>query len=276
MKAVSFRLIPIIFLYLLLSSTGVSAATDNLVKESTSGICHAPSSRYYKRTSNYKEHNTLEQCFEAGGRPPLNDTNALAVYAEYLEKNESKLVLECSASDPGACLELAESQKKSDRIAGKKEEQEKFAGFRFGVGIALTALSEENIKEVNIDENGIINVSKAAKQGGSLMLEAHEFIWETSWGETGTVGIGPFLAITITDEEGADPFSSYAAGIMTGWKQPNNKNSWNIGLGAFVNTEVQSLRSGFVDGGMTTEMDPTKLLQTRDENGFVLMFSTTW
>ena len=40
------------------------------VKLSKSGICHAPGSRYYEQTKNYKPYKTLNECLRAGGRLP--------------------------------------------------------------------------------------------------------------------------------------------------------------------------------------------------------------
>ena len=41
-----------------------------VVKQSSSGICHPPESRWYDRTKNYTAHDSIESCLDAGGRLP--------------------------------------------------------------------------------------------------------------------------------------------------------------------------------------------------------------
>jgi len=41
-----------------------------IVKKSSSGICHAPSSRWYAQTLHYTEYRTLQECLDSGGRLP--------------------------------------------------------------------------------------------------------------------------------------------------------------------------------------------------------------
>ncbi|WP_300499798.1 HNH endonuclease family protein [Marinobacter sp.] len=49
-------------------------ASDNLVKKSNSGICHAEDSRWYSRTKNFTPYDTLDACLESGGRLPKGYT----------------------------------------------------------------------------------------------------------------------------------------------------------------------------------------------------------
>lgn len=241
----------------------------NVVKLSSSGICHAPSSRYYNNTTAEDWFPNLQACFEAGGRPPENDP--VAVRMQLTEE-----IIACRNDDADACERVPQLTEEVAKAEKEDSDIKEFGGFRFGVGISMIGMDDDNIENVTI-ENETIRVNETTRKRGALMLEAHEYIYETDWKWTGgRVGVGPFLAITITDEEGADPFSSYGGGIMMGWKQPDSKNSWNIGLGAFVNTDHKTLRSGFTNGMTTTETDPSKLLETSDQTGWMLMFSTTW
>lgn len=41
-----------------------------IVKKSNSGICHEPTSRFYKQTKNFIEFKTLKDCIKSGGRLP--------------------------------------------------------------------------------------------------------------------------------------------------------------------------------------------------------------
>ncbi|MBT43521.1 MAG: HNH endonuclease [Idiomarina sp.] len=45
-------------------------ASDNVIKKSNSGICHAEDSRWYSRTKNFTPYDTLDACLKSGGRLP--------------------------------------------------------------------------------------------------------------------------------------------------------------------------------------------------------------
>lgn len=66
------RLIVLVFLCL---TNGVAAA--DIVKRSTSGLCHPPQSSWYERTKNYIPFKTLEECLDAGGQLPKGISFAL-------------------------------------------------------------------------------------------------------------------------------------------------------------------------------------------------------
>ncbi len=59
-----------IFMLMLIANTAVGAEDSNLVKLSTSGICHSEQSPHYNRTKNFIAFETIEECIEAGGRLP--------------------------------------------------------------------------------------------------------------------------------------------------------------------------------------------------------------
>lgn len=45
--------------------------SGGVVKKSKTGICHAPGTTYYNRTTNYTSFNSLDACLSSGGRLPL-------------------------------------------------------------------------------------------------------------------------------------------------------------------------------------------------------------
>jgi len=49
---------------------GEPPKTNEPVKMSKSGICHAPNSTYYAKTKNFTPYKTLKDCLDAGGRLP--------------------------------------------------------------------------------------------------------------------------------------------------------------------------------------------------------------
>lgn len=46
-----------------------SAAAENVIKKSSSGICHDTDSRFYSRTKNFIAYDTMALCVESGARP---------------------------------------------------------------------------------------------------------------------------------------------------------------------------------------------------------------
>ena len=49
---------------------GEPPKSNEPVKMSKSGICHAPNSTYYDKTKNFTPYKTLKECLDAGGRLP--------------------------------------------------------------------------------------------------------------------------------------------------------------------------------------------------------------
>ena len=92
----------------------------------------------------------------------------------------------------------------SYKEALKKEEEEKkekeanidFAGFNWGIGLALTSIANESINEAKA-VNGKVRVTKSHEKNIGLMFETHHFI--TPWKEHDNIGIGPFAAIGVKD-----------------------------------------------------------------------------
>ena len=64
-------------LILLIPTFGITAcqpkqniqASELIVKQSSSGICHDANSGSYKRTKNYTSFNDMQSCIDAGGKP---------------------------------------------------------------------------------------------------------------------------------------------------------------------------------------------------------------
>jgi len=47
-----------------------SSSYSEVVKKSSTGICHAPGTTYYSRTKNFTPYSSLDECLESGGRLP--------------------------------------------------------------------------------------------------------------------------------------------------------------------------------------------------------------
>jgi hypothetical protein len=58
-------------------------AHADLVKKSSSGICHSEASAYYSRTQNFTPYEDLSTCLSSGGRLPKGQASAAASSSEY-------------------------------------------------------------------------------------------------------------------------------------------------------------------------------------------------
>ena len=63
-----FKAIFVVSIYCIFSSNPGLAA--DIIKRSSSGICHPPESGWYERTKNYTPFDSLKACLQAGGRLP--------------------------------------------------------------------------------------------------------------------------------------------------------------------------------------------------------------
>lgn len=60
----------ITLIYFFLSINLFAQAASDIVKKSTSGICHDKNSQYYAKTKNFKPYKTMKECLNSGGRLP--------------------------------------------------------------------------------------------------------------------------------------------------------------------------------------------------------------
>ena len=79
------------------------ADTQSLeIKKTSSGICHCPGGRYYKKSTRYKPFDTLEACLASGGREPKSGQGTCS--GEPI--NEQSTTHEYSREDFGGWLDL--------------------------------------------------------------------------------------------------------------------------------------------------------------------------
>lgn len=64
-----------LFFFALTACKEPASAALQLIKQSSSGICHDSSSPFYEKTKNYKSFSSLSTCLEAGGRLPKSQTS---------------------------------------------------------------------------------------------------------------------------------------------------------------------------------------------------------
>jgi hypothetical protein len=279
-----------------------------IVKISQNYLCHDKNSPYFTQTAFGYRNNfaTAEECAEAGfGLPkkPYFTTN-VELYAR-ATKNVESLVLESSLSpagnDPGEAKlaslssnsaiinpnsipKTATDTKLAKTIADKaekeKEETENFGGFGWNPALVLLSYRDaEYIEDVRIESgedetNGTIFVGRKVGKQLALMLEAHYF-WDLKNTESVQYGLGPFVSVSLATQKGSDLGSVIGLGAMLGLRRKEGT-TMNIGLGVFYDTDFQTLRDGLKDGDTTTFTDSADLIQRKDVNGVMLLFSSTF
>lgn len=158
----------------------------------------------------------------------------------------------------------------------EKEATEKFIGLNWGVGLAYTYIQgKASIDEAEVID-GVIRIKREHKRSAALMLESHYFLEKDIKKYNTTMGIGPFAAVNVIDTEGKAP-RAYGLGLMAGFKrQPDLKDSWNIGVGYFVDTRVKRLGSGLSEGQALPGTETEIRYKETDSGGFMFMLSATF
>ncbi len=67
-KAASVLLVSGILMMPAVSFAKTAHVVDPIVKKSTTSICHAKGTRYYKQTLKFTAYKTLKDCLKSGGR----------------------------------------------------------------------------------------------------------------------------------------------------------------------------------------------------------------
>lgn len=125
-------------------------------------------------------------------------------------------------------------------------------GFKFGVGIALTTDTGSEAVVRNADVfNGVVRVLDEDDQQVRVMFESHFFLTPDmplplAGNPADEWGFGPFIAFQAGEEQ---IISSIGLGVMLGFKRDKNTDagdSFNIGLGIFVEPNSQILGDGII------------------------------
>lgn len=155
----------------------------------------------------------------------------------------------------------ADDQELVKEQEAEKKGQRDFAGLSFGVGLSLTVDTGENDR-VNKAQivNDIVRVDDVDDTVARVMLESHYFFLPDKRFinvRPGNWGFGPFVAL----QPGTDEvIEAVGMGLMFGFKRPGeSSDSWNFGIGAVVDPNVQILGDGFV----ANEAPPAGEMQVR-------------
>jgi len=163
----------------------------------------------------------------------------------------------------------------NDESPQKNQEQIKtIFGFNFGYGIAAT-LNERNIK--SIDEakivNGKIMVTKLRNNYVKILLETH-YLWPIYRDK---VGLGIFIATDLPNTSNNTFFNFLALGTIIAFKYPKKTNkSFNIGIGAFIDTSFKTLPWGLHDGDNVPEGMNSLELVEKNISGYCIIFTYAW
>lgn len=271
------RFKPILLLVIFSSAClNVHAAEKQSLKpivKSEKGLCHKTNSSIFDSIDEYvtvsKQYDTYEECLADSGEISIRDFKDSALVGKYL-------------ADPNKTIE----EKAKVSIEAKKETKNstEFMGFNWNLAIGISSLNgggtidEVSIETVGEGENAIreIRVNKSGEFDAELVLEFHHypFSWtyESSEEYSRTWAHGPFVTVGLAGE-GKQPLDTFGIGWMFGTRLDGGDKSFNVGIGWYVDTEVQRLRPGLSDGMETMETDSTKLLQTVDDEGIILVVS---
>lgn len=227
-----------------------SGNSDKAVK-STTGLCHnadSPSaSRVHVKGDGSNVYPSMKACFESGGTEPVYYKRTLV---DPTEEQEANLAIEKGKQEA--------------------ESREKFAGLSWAPAMMLIKFHEDIIEDVTIEDEKIVvlhSVDTKAVWG----LESHFFF---TYGSKKQFGAGPFVSIGLVGEDGIDPLSTVGIGLMHGFRTSSSTvNSWNIGLGYYMNTSAIVLREGLSDGDATEITDSAKLTKKKKIGGFAVTLS---
>jgi hypothetical protein len=156
-------------------------------------------------------------------------------------------------------LESPESAQLNARIAAefaKQDAQELLWGLKFGAGISVsTSGRKDAIRDVTVDANRIVRITREDVNTVSYLLEAHYFFTPDvaflgiDRLSKGNWGIGPFVAVQASSDKA---LSGIGFGLMLGFRQliidpaPISGLSWNIGIGALYDPSVTVLGAGII------------------------------
>jgi|GEM_PF-2120541 len=272
-------------------------------------VCRANEEPYKSQLIGSVTYSTMDECLDQEGAQLPNSPAGLREKAQVLRNKKYDLFegldpyfgnggvesYSSGSSSGGAStgttlplledrFELLSNQKAQDIVEAKEADEtandlEDFEKFKLGIGIAFTKLHNQSIDDVDVRDGRIV-VTKEREHRGSFMLETHKFFTyqrlSRMFPNTHSVGVGPFISVSVADTDGGDPFSAYGVGLMMGFKDRTGSGSWNIGFGYFVDTKAKELRSGIEAGDTTTVQNTDDLLVERDQGGVMLIVSTSW
>lgn len=171
-------------------------------------------------------------------------------------------------------------KKALNELDGRRE----FAGIGFGIAPSVVFGGSREVESAEIvtttppgggTPTSTVRVKTSHQAVPSLLLETHYFfVPKYDDGKT-QVGHGPFLSLEVGED---DVIGGLGFGYMVGWRSERgaSSRSFNVGIGPFLDRDVQQLAHGFADGQTPPNGETQVAFRSEDEWRWVLMFSFSW
>lgn len=204
--------------------------------------------------------------------PQSASLGELRVLAQGLEARQLQTKAVSTAIENA--LEVAAAEDKVEDITQDEENEEKFLGFNWGLGVGASfGLGADRIESAEL-VNGVVRVSEEVTNTPRIVLEVHNF-WKREDGQDRSFGHGPFAAINFGASD-ADTLSAFGAGYMWGVKRKDSSSSFNIGVGLMLDRGVQQLGDNIENGKALPEGETDIRFKKESELAALLFVSTTF
>ena len=163
--------------------------------------------------------------------------------------------------------------------SAQDDNQNKFAGLDFGVGVSATfdLGSNDRISTAEV-VNGIVRVTDKDNVRARIMLESHYF-FEPNGKFLNTSsddwGYGPFIAL----QPGTDQIiEAIGAGVMLGFRrksstESDSNQSFNIGFGVAFDPNTKTLGDDIINGQPLPEGETDVRFLEQDQVGLLILTS---
>jgi len=158
---------------------------------------------------------------------------------------------------------------------GQSKVENVLKGFGFGAGLTLTQDfgDHDRVEEVAVID-GIVRITKDQNVVPRFMLESHYFFTSDrkflGYFAEGRWGWGPFVAVQSGD---SDVIGAVGMGLMLGFRKGDANSSFNLGLGAVVDTNVKVLGDGIEANKPLPGGETEARTKETDQWGYLVAFS---
>ncbi len=181
-----------------------------------------------------------------------------------------------AAAEPAA-REALTAEIALDKAAKQATAIKDFYGVSLGIAPSILFGGPEEVRSAEIVDQGgtpVVHVTESRENSTAILLEAHYFFQPSKILDTYEWGFGPFLGVQVSED---DVLQGIGFGAMVGFRYAEDSSrSFNIGLGMFLDEDVQTLASGFSDGAAPPGGETQVRYDKEDAWRGALMFSFAW
>lgn len=153
------------------------------------------------------------------------------------------------------------------------EAEEKFLGYRWGLGLGVSVGADASIDDATIAD-GVVRVASDRKDLPRVLFEYHKYFWCQRKELRGTEGCGPFVALASSDRR---VVSGVGLGFMYGRRNAiTETEGFSIGVGAVLDAAVRDLGDGFTANEPPPGAETTVRFATRSRWSLLLLVSRTF